>query len=146
MSEAPRILVVEDQYFVAVDCELNLRSGGFECVGLATTAKQAVDLAEQLRPDLIIMDIRLASAADGVDAAIVIHERLGIRSIFASGHADAKIRQLAQRAQPLGWLDKPYTCGALIEAVHEGLAELKRHGRPQRGTHTSGQEQVLVLH
>jgi DNA-binding NarL/FixJ family response regulator len=132
MTDLHRILVVEDQYFVAVDCESNLRAGGFECVGLATTAKEAVELAERERPDLILMDIRLASRADGVEAAIVIYERLGIRCIFASGHADSTVRQLAERARPLGWLDKPYTCDALLEAVRDGLAKVKAQPRPAR--------------
>jgi CheY-like chemotaxis protein len=141
MSNVPRVLVVEDQYFVAIDCELNLRSGGYECVGLATTAKEAVELAGRMRPDLVLMDIRLASAADGVDAAIVIFERFGIRSIFASAHADARIRASAERAHPLGWLEKPYSSGALLEAVQEGLQKLET----QRGAARS-EEAGLALH
>ena len=126
MSEAPRVLIVEDQYFVAVDCELQLRSVGIGCVGLATTAAEALDIAEREHPDLVLMDIRLASVADGVEAAIVIYERLGIRCIFASAHADAATRRLAERAHPLGWLDKPYTGGQLVAMVRECLANLRR--------------------
>jgi two-component system, response regulator PdtaR len=124
-SPPPRILIVEDQYFVAVDNELNLRDGGFEVVGLATTAKEAVELAERERPDLILMDIRLAGRADGVEAAILIYERLGVRCIFASGHADAQVREEAERARPLGWLDKPYSSEALLAAVDAALLKLK---------------------
>jgi two-component system, response regulator PdtaR len=124
-ATVPRILIVEDQYFVAIDNELSLRDGGFEVVGLATTAKEAVEFAERERPDLILMDIRLASRADGVEAAIAIHERLGVRCIFTSGHADAQVREQAKRAHPLGWLDKPYTSAALLEAVQGALAKLR---------------------
>jgi two-component system, response regulator PdtaR len=133
MSEAPRVLIVEDQYFVAVDCELQLRSAGIECVGLATTACEALDIAQRERPDFVIMDIRLASLADGVEAAIVIYERLGIRSIFASAHADETTRKLAERAHPLGWLDKPYTGGQLVATVRECLETLHR-AQPERGS------------
>src|ERR1700754_2482493 len=125
MSEAPRVMIVEDQYFVAVDCELQLRSVGIECVGLATTAAEALDIAEREHPDFVLMDIRLASVADGVEAAIVLYERLGIRCIFASAHADATTRKLAERAHPLGWLDKPYTGGQLVATVRECLANLR---------------------
>jgi two-component system, response regulator PdtaR len=124
MSEAPRVLIVEDQYFVAIDCELQLRSVGIECVGLATTAAEALDIAEREHPDFVVMDIRLASVADGVEAAIVIYERFGIRCIFASAHADAVTRKLAERAHPLGWLDKPYTGGQLVATVRECLETL----------------------
>ena len=123
MSSAPRVLIVEDQYFVAVDCELQLRSVGIECVGLATTA-EALDIAEREHPDFALMDIRLASVADGVEAAIVLYERFGIRCIFASAHADAATRKLAERAHPLGWLDKPYTGGQLVSTVRECLGAL----------------------
>jgi two-component system, response regulator PdtaR len=125
MNDIPKILVVEDQYFVAVDCELHLRSAGFECVGLATSALQALELAQTEQPDLVLMDIRLAGRADGVQAAIVLYERFGIRCLFASAHADSKVRMEAQRAQPLGWLDKPYTGEELIKAVRAGVAQVR---------------------
>jgi DNA-binding NarL/FixJ family response regulator len=124
--QPPHILIVEDQYFVATDCEVQLEAAGFECVGLATTAAQAIDLARRGQPDLVIMDIRLASRTDGVEAAIEIYDRLGIRCIFASGHADAAVRKQAQRAHPVGWLDKPYTREQLIGAVKAGLQEIER--------------------
>lgn len=141
MLDRPRVLIVEDQYFVAVDCELQLRSVGIECVGLATTATEALDLAERAHPDLVIMDIRLASRADGVEAAIVIYERFGIRCLFASAHADATTRNAAARARPLGWLDKPYTGEQLIAAVQEGLSVLRAtpesaaRGAPSHAVH-----------
>jgi CheY-like chemotaxis protein len=98
MNSPPRILIVEDQYFIAVDCELHLRTAGMECVGLASTAASALDLAERERPDLIIMDIHLASRVGGIEAAIVIYERLGIRCIFASAHIEELSDKDAERA------------------------------------------------
>jgi DNA-binding NarL/FixJ family response regulator len=142
MSIAPRVLIVEDQYFVAVDCELQLRSAGIECVGLATTAAEALDIAEREHPDFVLMDIRLASVADGVEAAIVIYERLGIRCIFASAHADLATRRLAERAHPLGWLDKPYTGGQLIATVRECLTNL----HPAQPDPASSQASSRAIH
>jgi two-component system, response regulator PdtaR len=124
MSDALRVLIVEDQYFVAVDCELQLRSVGIDCVGLATTAAEAIDIAEREHPDFVLMDIRLASVADGVDAAVVLYERFGIRCIFASAHADPATRKMGERAHPLGWLDKPYTGGQLVATVRECVGSL----------------------
>src|SRR5690606_11241244 len=77
-----RILIVEDQLLVAIDCELNLRCAGLQCVGVAATAAEAIELADRERPDLVLMDINLASRADGLHAATVIYERFGIRSII----------------------------------------------------------------
>jgi DNA-binding NarL/FixJ family response regulator len=137
MNAPPKILIVEDQYFVAVDCELHLRAAGLECVGLANTAAGALDLAERERPDLIIMDIRLASRADGVEAAIVIYERLGIRCIFTSAHADEITRTEARRAQPLAWVDKPYTPEELIAAIHSALEEVESNPPVSRAVNSA---------
>jgi two-component system, response regulator PdtaR len=126
MHNVPRVLVVEDQYLIAHDCEFHLRSAGFECVGLASTAQQAVDLAQREHPDLIVMDIRLAGQGDGVQAAIDIYQRFGIRSIFTSGHADSQVRNQARPAKPLGWLDKPYTPEALLAAITAALPEVSK--------------------
>lgn len=128
MNNPPRILIVEDQYFVAIDCEQQLEEAGYACTGLATTRDEAYSMAERDHPDLVIMDIRLGGYSqatdDGVAAAIDIYEHLGIRCIFASAHADAATRQLALRARPVGWLDKPYTNDSLVLAVGRAIREL----------------------
>jgi two-component system, response regulator PdtaR len=125
MPSAVKILIVEDQYLVAVDAELQLRAAGFQCVGFATTAQQAMSLTEEMSPDLILMDVRLAGDSDGVGAAIAIYERFGIRSIFASGHADARVREEAQAAHPLGWVTKPYGGEELVRLVTNAAAALR---------------------
>jgi two-component system, response regulator PdtaR len=124
MNDAPRVLIVEDQCFVAADCELHLREAGFECVGFATTARGAVELADRERPDLIIMDIDLAEHVDGVQAGIQIYEMLGIRSIFSSGNADATLRRESERARPFAWLEKPYTSEDLVRTARNAIAEI----------------------
>lgn len=131
MNPPTRILIVEDQYFVAIDCEMQLRRGGFECVGFARSAAEAREVAARERPDLVIMDIRLAGGSDGVAAAIDIYECLNIRCIFASAHVDANVRQRAARAAPLGWLDKPYSSADLISVVRTAVERsLTSHVQP----------------
>ena len=127
MATAARILVVEDQYLVAYDCEFHLTSAGFKCVGLASTADEALDIARRERPDLIVMDVRLADETDGVQAAIEIFERFGIRSIFTSGHADSSTHEHALAAHPVCWLSKPYPPEALVAAVRAGCEEFTSH-------------------
>jgi DNA-binding NarL/FixJ family response regulator len=114
----PRILIVEDEYLIALELENRLLDAGFEVVGIAATAGEAISLAGSEKPHLAIMDIRLAGHTDGVDTAIEIFATLGIRSIFSSAHAeDAATRRRASPAAPVGWLQKPYPAKAVIEAV-----------------------------
>jgi CheY-like chemotaxis protein len=120
-----RLLVVEDDYLVGLEIERALLDAGYDVIGVAATAEEAVELAQGTRPELVIMDVRLAGVRDGVDAALELYEQLGIRSIFATAHHDANTRLRAQPARPFGWLRKPFRQDALVAAVREALNELR---------------------
>lgn len=120
-SESPCILLVEDDFLVGMEMETGLAEAGYEVAGIAATAEEAVELAARHRPALVVMDIRLASDRDGVDAALEIFRTLGIRSLFATANNDAQVRARAAPAQPLGWVAKPYRVETLLKAVEEAL-------------------------
>jgi two-component system, response regulator PdtaR len=122
---APRILVVEDDYFVGLDLEGGLREAGMDVLGPVPTAEEAVELARSGHPLLAVMDIRLAGSMDGIDAALALYRDLGIRCIFASAHVEAHYRQRAEAAAPLAWVQKPYTIPTLLEAVRKALPEVR---------------------
>jgi two-component system, response regulator PdtaR len=119
-----RILVVEDDFLVATQMEAALTDAGFEIAGVATSADEAVALAASERPALCVMDIRLAGVRDGVEAAIEISETLGIRCIFATAHTDPGVRTRAEKAVPLGWLQKPFSMASLVDLVRAALRVL----------------------
>jgi two-component system, response regulator PdtaR len=121
-AKGERILVVEDDWLVSLEIESALDDAGFEIVGIATTAAQALSMAELHQPQLILMDIRLQGNADGVDAAIEIHRRLGIRAIFVSANLDPKMKERAQAADPMGWIPKPFSSPQLVSGVRAALA------------------------
>ena len=122
----PRVLVVEDDFLIAMQTEVALTAAGFEVVGPATTAEEAVALAGEAQPTLAVMDIRLASNRDGIDAARQLYEDFAIRCIFATAHDDAHTRGRAEPYAPLGWLPKPYTMASLVTVVGAALALLRR--------------------
>jgi DNA-binding NarL/FixJ family response regulator len=126
MAHNYRIQIVEDQYFVAMDCQQALEDAGFECTGLAASAERALELVARDQPDLLLMDIRLSGPMDGVEVATRIFKDHGIRSVFSSAHADPATRRRAEHAHPLGWLQKPFTPDHLIEAVRVAVEELER--------------------
>jgi two-component system, response regulator PdtaR len=121
-GQTARILIVEDDYFVGLQNEDILTKAGFSVVGIATTADYALTLAAREKPDLALMDIRLAHSGDGVDAATALLERHELRCVFVTALSDPATRSRAATARPLGWLAKPFTAAALIKAVREGLA------------------------
>lgn len=107
--------------FVAMDIETAVVKAGHQVVGFAGTAQQAVALAEEKRPDLVLMDIRLAGVRDGVDAAIEIRRRFDIPSLIISGHYDAETRARAAPAQTLGFIPKPFDHALLAVALNGAL-------------------------
>jgi DNA-binding NarL/FixJ family response regulator len=112
-----RILLVEDEYIIAIEIEQWLLDSGHDVVGIVANAEDAVAAATGAKPDLVVMDVRLAADGDGIDAAKQILARTGIRSLFASAHSDARTRSRADMVQPLGWLTKPYSRTEFLVAL-----------------------------
>ncbi|WP_162912911.1 response regulator [Rhodospirillaceae bacterium SYSU D60014] len=115
-----RILIVEDDALQALALEHHLEGRGYEVVGTARSARQAIQLAKCLHPDLVLMDINLRRAGDGIEAAVELKSTLGIPHVFISAYSDRKLIERAQSTDPLGYITKPYT----PEEVECALARL----------------------
>jgi DNA-binding NarL/FixJ family response regulator len=112
-----RIVIVEDDMFIRLDLMTHLQHAGHSVVGTAISASDGIDVVERERPDLVLMDVRLVGQRDGIDAAIEIWQRFGIRSLFVSANLDAAARAKAAPANPVGFLEKPFTPHSLLAAV-----------------------------
>jgi DNA-binding NarL/FixJ family response regulator len=120
-SARQKILIVDDELWAALDMEWVVQTLGHEVVGPAATAEKAIELAGRVRPNLVLMDIRLANDSDGVAAAIEIRERFDIPSLFVSAHGDPMMRSRAAAAHPLGFIEKPFTPESLALAIEAAL-------------------------
>ena len=118
---ARRILIVEDEMFVALDIEAAVIKAGHTVVGFAGTAERAVAMTDELRPDLVLMDIRLPGNRDGVDAAIEIRQRFDIPSLIISAYSDTETRERATPARALGFIPKPFDHALLALALNGGM-------------------------
>lgn len=116
-----RVLVAEDDYFVAMMLEDALQGAGYTVIGPVATGEAALQLAAAEAPDLVLMDIRLAGAIDGVDAAIALAQS-GLRSIFVTAHSDPETKARGEAAGPHGWIEKPFSRAELIRAVDAALS------------------------
>jgi two-component system, response regulator PdtaR len=121
MSASRRILLVEDEMFVAMDIERVVKKAGHQVVGFAGMAEQAVALADDLRPDLVLMDVRLRGERDGIDAAIEIRKRFDIPCLVISAFTDAHTRERALPARVVGFISKPFEHSVLEVALNGGL-------------------------
>jgi two-component system cell cycle sensor histidine kinase/response regulator CckA len=105
---AAQILVVEDERIVARGIQRELQDMGYEVPELASTGEEAVQKADQLRPDLVLMDIVLKGHLDGIEAARTIRERFDIPVIYLSAYEDENTLGRARLTEPFGYLLKPY--------------------------------------
>jgi DNA-binding NarL/FixJ family response regulator len=131
LDQRQGVLIVEDDFLIAMQAEAALMDAGLYVIGTATTAEEAVAMAREHKPTLVIMDIHLAGQRDGVEAAGDLFREFGLRCLFATAHDDQLTRTRAEPFAPLGWLSKPYTMASLIGLVREILANqtsVLRHG------------------
>lgn len=118
-----RILIVEDEMITAMYLEDMVTELGHTVIGTAQTASAAVSAAGSFRPDLVLIDVRLAHGTDGVAAAAEIRNSQNIPSIFISGRVDETNRERAAVARPLGFIAKPFT----IEDLSAALSQAETH-------------------
>ncbi|MEW6220604.1 MAG: ATP-binding protein [Thermodesulfobacteriota bacterium] len=125
------VLIVEDEAIVAADLASKLKRLGYGLCGSTGLAEEAILLAREKRPDLILMDIRLAGAMDGVNAAEVIRRELDLPVIFLTAHSDHATLQRAKLAEPFGYILKPFEereLATVVEMAHyRHQAERKLH-------------------
>lgn len=131
MSE-PRILIVEDELLVAADLEERLRALGYCVVGSTAHGEKAVGLADQLRPDLILMDIHLAGPMDGISAAEQIRREGGEPVVFLTAYSEDSTLQRAKLTEPYGYILKPFEDRELKSTLeialykHQAEANIRR--------------------
>ncbi len=116
-----RILVVEDERIVAMSLHHQLHSLGYEVVGKASSGEAALAKADELRPDLALMDIQLEGPMDGVQAAALIRERFHIPVVYLTAYSNRDILDRAKLTEPFGYILKPYEDRELHVAVEMAL-------------------------
>jgi CheY-like chemotaxis protein len=115
----PRILIVEDEALIALLLERQLKSLG--CPGVSKTARgeDAVASVDREAYDLILMDIHLAGAMDGIEATRLILSRAEAPLIaFMTAFGDRAIREAAMSLDPLAFMEKPLTLDNLKAVIH----------------------------
>jgi len=119
MSE--RILVVEDDAIARLDINAALERAGYEVTGMAASGEEAIELADKLSPDLVLMDIRLEGDMDGVETANEITRRFDLPIIYLTVYADDETLRWAKVSGPFGYLLKPVDHKELKSAIEVGL-------------------------
>lgn len=117
-----KILVVEDEPISAMEIEETLSKMGHKVVKTVPSGEQAFEMALNLKPDLIIMDIHLKSFIDGIDAARRIRMISTIPIIYVTAYPNKTIQERANLTAPSAYLLKPLKEEELEASIEKALA------------------------
>jgi AmiR/NasT family two-component response regulator len=118
-----KILVCEDERLFALELKERLERMGHRVVGTAGSGGEAVAMAKNLEPDLVLMDIKLSGGVPGTRVADVLQRSFNIPSIFLTAFADHETISQARRSHPLAYLVKPIDDQELELAIEFGMAQ-----------------------
>jgi PAS domain S-box-containing protein len=118
---AARILIVEDDRVVARDIAQQMSSAGHTVVGVTTCGEEALSIAEDTAPDLVLMDVRLEGELDGIDTARLLRENLNLPVVFLTAYADEETVRRATVTEPFGYVLKPFDDTQLRTVVEMAL-------------------------
>ena len=126
---AARILIVEDEMIVAQHLALILKDMGYQVAGMASTGALAIQLAEESKPALVLMDVNLPGEIDGIEASEQIRARLDIPVVFLSAYDEKDVLHRAKKTEPYGYIAKPFSQNILRITIETALY---KHGSDKR--------------
>lgn len=129
-APARRVLVAEDESLIRLDLIEMLGEEGYEVVGEAADGASAVRLAEEHRPDLVVMDVKMP-VLDGISAAARIVEQRIAPVLILTAFSQRDLVERAREAGAMAYLVKPFSKADLVPAIemalsrHEELTQLE---------------------
>lgn len=112
-----KVLVVEDSPLIAEDIAYKLGKHHFEVMRIIDKGEDALEFLKQNEPDLVLLDIKLAGALDGISTAYMINTHYEIPIIYLSDLADAETIHRAKQTRPSNYLTKPFNEADLVRAI-----------------------------
>lgn len=120
-----RVVVAEDESLIRIDIVEILQDHGFEVVGEAGDGEKAVALVEELRPDLVVMDVKMP-LLDGISAAEIIGKKNLAPVVLLTAFSQRELVERAAEAGALAYVVKPFTPHDLIPAIDIALSRFQQ--------------------
>ena len=116
-----RVVVAEDESLIRIDIVETLEDNGFEVIAEAADGEKAVALVEELRPDLVVMDVKMP-LLDGISAAEIINRKKLAPVVLLTAFSQRELVERAAEAGALAYVVKPFTPNDLIPAIEVALS------------------------
>jgi CheY-like chemotaxis protein len=124
-SQNPKILIVEDETIIALDIRSMLEDLGYLVSGIVSSGEESIQRASKMRPDLVLMDIKLKGSIDGLKAGEEIYKQFQIPIVYLTAYSDkATIKRIISRrnGNPSIVINKPFDEGELRTVIRSTLA------------------------
>jgi signal transduction histidine kinase len=121
-----KILIVEDELIAAESLALDLKRLGYEVIGIVNKGEKAITLVAETKPDLILMDIMLKGAMDGITAAEKIYQTWSIPIVYLTAYGDVKTLERATNTGAYGYLIKPYKLADISSTIAIAISKSKQ--------------------
>ena len=121
-----RVLIADDDPIIRLDLKQMLENLSYEVVAEAEDGQQAVELAEQFKPDICLLDVKMP-ARDGIDAATMIAESGTAPTVLLTAYSDSELIQRATEAGVFGYLVKPYKPSDLAPAIEVARSRFEQN-------------------
>lgn len=123
-NKSRRVVVAEDEALIRMDLVEMLREEGYDVVGEAGDGQVAVELAEELKPDLVIMDVKMPRR-DGIDAASEIAAKRIAPVVILTAFSQRELVERARDAGAMAYLVKPFSISDLVPAVELAVSRFR---------------------
>ncbi|HKI50267.1 MAG TPA: DNA-binding response regulator [Desulfobacteria bacterium] len=144
--KAPKILIADDNVAVTMELHELLAQKGYDFIGPAYTGDEALQLAEEHRPTVAILDIKMPGSLDGIETAEKLRLEMNIPTIFLSGHDEVAIIERAKRAKPISFLLKPINGRQVLVEMEIALFKIEATRERQLFTNGAFPEELPERH
>jgi two-component system, response regulator PdtaR len=120
-SPPRRVVIAEDEALIRLDLAEMLAEDGYEVIGQAGDGERAVELAQELRPDLVVLDVKMPKL-DGISAAERIAEQRIAPVVILTAFSQRELVERARDAGAMAYLVKPFTKGDLVPAIEMAVS------------------------
>lgn len=140
------ILIVEDDMLVGTHISMLLTQAGYEVSGILTQGEMVLEQLKTVRPDLILMDIKLKGELDGIDTAKQVYQSFKIPVIFLTANSDSATFERAKEAYPIAFMGKPFKALDLTRAIELAASRMIETTFPisQNGKKVSVEQALLT--
>lgn len=149
MSQAVKIMIVEDESIVAMDLAMRLQKEGYEITGTADNSEEALALFREQPPDLVLMDININGNKDGIETAREIKKIQEVPLIFLTAFSQHEFVNRAKEVNPAAYLVKPFNKDSLNSsiqiAIHNFAVLKSRQPAAKAEKEDPGKEPVLFF-